>query len=372
MTDPMRRLMAVRLVALAGLTAPFWPAAAGACSFIPTAQHSTVLPNDGGHLPANVSALIWRPSDNDFTGLAPKLQSVDSDGTKHDLDFDLVAEERSTALPADPQSTTVMRVTVKTGLWIVRIRTPLRAGTQLIFCWEDLMRAQQPRVHAEVRLTVGEAAPLPDTLGALAIQTALGTVVVGSRGGECARQVDASYADIDLRLSQAAKPYADLLRYELRLDGDEPWQYIDSIISPTEPRLGSSSLGPEKDRVVVSCTGVPLLGLPLSAYRTPPTLEPGTHRVRMVGVLPDGSELSSQEVEVDLPCPNRLLEAQQAAAGAGAPAQLPQARPAAHAAGGGSCSALPGQPRARAAALASSVALVWLGLLGRRRSRRRR
>jgi hypothetical protein len=184
----------------------------------------------------------------------------------------------------------------------VRIQAALTPGSKLIFGWQDLKNADQPRVRTEVTISITDVAPLPASLGELDVSTMLGLTVAGSSGGECQRQLQASYADVDLRLSPEATPYADALRYELRVDGDQPWQFKDTIVAPSEPRLGSSSLGPKKDRVIVSCESDPYLAPGLSAYRSAPTLEPGSHRVRMVGVLPDTTEISSAEVVIDLSC----------------------------------------------------------------------
>jgi hypothetical protein len=242
--------------------------------------------------------LVWRTC-GDPDALEPRLQAIDASGDAQDVDMDIADEKVESVLPPHLGGAAM----ASTGLRLVHIAADLKPGTQIIFSFiapEDASKGKRTKV----RLKVVADAPRPKTLGVLDAKTETGKIEAGSGDpSECIRTLLARYADVSLRMSAEAKPYAELLRYELRIDGNRYWRFSDSAVSPTSERLGASSVGLAKDRVVVSCELSPYLPPVLPGLRYPPALEPGKHQVRMIGSLPDGSELSTNEITVDLSCP---------------------------------------------------------------------
>lgn len=116
---------------------------------------------------------------------------------------------------------------------------------------------------------------------------------------------------MSLDLAEDARPFEAMLRYELRIDDERSWTYDDG--EQTEQRIGTSSLGAGQDIVYVGCHGEIQSELNGAAAGGPPEfekratewlqfLEPGVHRVQMIGLLPDGRKLESNTLLVDLQC----------------------------------------------------------------------
>jgi hypothetical protein len=288
--SPVLRLCVVAAWPVAGLIAAlFWPASrAEACFYRPDCK-PLVLPAEGATLPANYTTIAIQrcleATSIDF--------SVERDGASTPVDFD---EE-----PAKGDWR-FMGMTLKVPLrWnMLILRSQLRAGDTLVLRYLT-DRVEDLGLHEiEVRWPVVEAEELPAQLGTLDVRNIQGVVTV-SANVSCLRDMTSSYADISLHASAEAKPWLPRIRYELRVD-DVPWLYFDSLQDQHTTGSWHSTLGPRNDRIVLGCEVEPHMPVINDSYVAAQALEPGSHRVRMVGFLASGEELSSEEVMVDLQC----------------------------------------------------------------------
>jgi MYXO-CTERM domain-containing protein len=171
---------------------------------------------------------------------------------------------------------------VRDGLTHVTPKQPVAAGTELVFEADNGCTGTKLSTSVHVKAE----SPLPTNIGTLSAATHSGPVSVPA-SGVCYAPVAASYADLTITLSAEARPFADLLRYELRVDG----AISPSYPSPYNPQ---SDVAPALDRVYALCArqeGVMSRGL-----------APGKHRVQIVGILPNDTRVASNEVEVELVC----------------------------------------------------------------------
>jgi hypothetical protein len=238
-----------------------------------------------GELPANELEILWRRP------TAPLSAGADAGPAAPPHLYRLVNGVRT-----ELEISTVERA----GLVHVRPLSTLEAGTKLLFTWDENCRAPlgvEPAdggvARGERELTVAAAAPRPTLIGTLRAEVTRGPIAKG----QCAEAVDAAYADLTIELSEPARPYANMLRYELHVDGVVAPSYFEAPVPIYEdpPAIGESSLGRGKERIFVVCGASP----------TPPpygAISSGKHRVRMVARLPDDSELPSNELDVDLRC----------------------------------------------------------------------
>ncbi|HEX6242991.1 MAG TPA: hypothetical protein VFZ61_18890 [Polyangiales bacterium] len=230
-------------------------------------------------MPANMQAFVVAASysnpKNGYVAAEPKLYRLEPSGQRTPLDI-VQNEERKTVSPAQP----------------------VEPGTQLELEWsracETLAQGpQDPPLRVRVHARVTAASPLPSSLGHLRAHHQTGAIAV-PRGGSCSDMIQASYWDLEIELSAEAEPYRDLLSYELRVDGQLADSYRDAQGWAQTIHYGGSSLGRGTDRVYMLCN----VG---SNYAG--NIGVGIHRVTMVGRLPDGTRLESDEVEVgNAPC----------------------------------------------------------------------
>jgi hypothetical protein len=192
-------------------------------------------------------------------------------------------------------------------------------------------------------------------LGRLRAERREGAISV-PRAGSCSELLETTYWDLRIELASDAEPYRDELSYTLHIDGKPAESYRDAQGGVVTWHFGGNSLGRGVDRVYRLCDVV-------DTY--PGNLISGTHRASMVGRLPDGTEIKSDEVEVG----QGTCEA--AAAGVGPPtssngAGSEETDPTAQASGDDGC-ALGATPRF--APLGGWVVLI-LGLVLTSRRRR--
>ncbi len=177
--------------------------------------------------------------------------------------------------------------------------TSIAAGTRLRV--ESSLNCGQSVESSEI--TVTEPAPLPTSLGTLAVATSVGPLLLWTNSGSCVDRVPAVYADVEVTLTPEAQPFADVLRYSLLVDGehyrstdyDEYDEELDSGGWPPRRPISGSEHGPGKDRVYATC--VPHQGGELGVAAT-------QHELQMVALLPDGTTITSDVVGVDLTCPS--------------------------------------------------------------------
>ena len=329
------------------------PAKAHACEVVSTCKGG-VRPDAETPWPANWSMMAWKPCIGDPSTIPPRLSVRTASGEIFEVTTDL---SRPMVSSESPLSGIAGIVTWSLDFWMIRIHSQLRPGDTLLLSYEGTSGTDAEPQRVELSWPVVEPVELPERLGVLDAEVITGMTRGSSRAGECARELLASYADVTLELSDAARPFESMLRYELRIDGDQPWIYFTDLAMAYSEPFGSGGLGRGHDRVIVSCEDTAYEPALLPGLRFPPKLEPGKHRVRMVGLLPDGTELSSDEVELEFSCPKQTSER----AGAATSATPAEPEPAAD---GGGC-ALAGTRPTPADAMLLLLALA--ALLRRRR-----
>jgi hypothetical protein len=238
-----------------------------ACSAAPC--FDTFLFPASGSVPANMIQLMFMPGgslpDRGADVIAPRLYRLEG--------------ESKLSIPFTSSTSTVGRTFI----------TPVQAqpaGARLIVEADPGGCSNEP-FHAE--LSIGEAAPLPTTLGTLAAQTKRDVLRVAVINGSCDGLVDAAYADLSVQLSESAAPYAGLFVYQLFVDDTSHGGFSSSLV-------GGERLAQGQARVFTVCNKESWLSLPGT------DVPAGVHRVRMKAQLPDGSALDTDEIEVDLRC----------------------------------------------------------------------
>lgn len=274
------------------------PRAARACTVLPQCPDSRTIPADGGRLPANLHGFLWHPpcvpegGDHDAS-----LKAIAADGSTRTIDMQIDVS----ALGSD-------RGPDSTDLRFVHWNDELAPGTQLVFSFREPSPARMlgqradevPMVQRDIELFVTPAAALPDDVGVLSASTAYGTFRVSSRDGDCSHPLVARYVDLKFLVSFDAEPLSDAMYLETRVD-DAPWTpFSESFGSINNEWLGGSALGRDRDRVYLPCA-LPDHS-PAQFDEVARVLAPGHHSARMVGTLPDGTELSSSPYELELHC----------------------------------------------------------------------
>jgi hypothetical protein len=330
------------------------PDRAAACSGIPPCDPAAVLPGEAGRMPVNMAQFFYsRAADTDvqIAVIAPGYILGDA---PPEVPLELIPRELGGVF--------------KLPLVVVKPTQPLTAGSLLRIRYSP--GCGEEKRAASVTLT--ESAPLPTQLGWIHADEGIGMIKTRSGFGSCVDYINTGYADIRIELSDEAQPYADQWIYQLRVDGYlHPRFDSDPYLSPHMHAAWDSSRGRNRDRIFAACNGEleshPDLRDPM--FRgTHPYLEPGIHEVAMVGTLPDGTELVTVPIQVDLRCPEPS-DAGTASAGADAATDAdaasgkPQVEPSQHAAYG--CSAVSGTHAPKSAAWLWLFAIIAL----RRRTR---
>lgn len=159
--------------------------------------------------------------------------------------------------------------------------------------------------------TVGPA-PLPTTLGTLtATEPARANVQQAMPvGGSCANEASAMVSVVSVTLSPEAAPWASMLSYEVRVDGERFVGLVESGYPAIPPPLGGTHAGRGRARLVVIC------GPSTNPYRSREPVSPrdglaeGEHevafRARVVGTT---SVVETDPVRVTLRCPPLMADA---------------------------------------------------------------
>lgn len=172
----------------------------------------------------------------------------------------------------------------------VRPRQTVAEGTVLVL--ESAATECRNEAKSSATVTVGAAAPKPGRLGSLSIGEthAATTMDIPTNRGSCRADFEVASAQLKLALDPEAKPFADSLRHTLVVDGAERVPHAEP--SPIRNRY---PLGGPLDKVVYTlCKG--------ASDPWTEDLTAGSHRVQWLSRLPDGSELRSDEVTVELHC----------------------------------------------------------------------
>jgi|GEM_PF-4505555 len=256
------------------------------------------LPFDNSLLPANVVQWLWHSGHDD----AYKVLVTAPNGETSEVSVERTALDPLTS----PRPVIV-------GIDQFRVIEPLESGSELSFVRCAHVDADGEEVGDETLLTykIGKEAELPASLGVIAATQEVGTLRIRDAGRCYVDLKGASFARVSLDLAEDARPFEAMLRYELRVDDERSWTYDDG--EQNEQRMGTSSLGAGEDIVYVGCHGEIPSELKGAAAGGPPELEkrltdwlqflePGEHRVQMIGLLPDGRKLASNTLRLDLQC----------------------------------------------------------------------
>jgi len=149
------------------------------------------------------------------------------------------------------------------------------------------------------RFTVTEPRARPAVLGTLVATVTQGPLTIAGFGGACSTEIDASYADLVVEFAPEAVPFAEVMRYQLWLDGVPQRPFADFIagaVPPFEPLRPKSMFESWQERAYLSCD-------PISArFKLFGESTPGVHRARMRATFLDGTTLDTPEVEFQLRC----------------------------------------------------------------------
>jgi hypothetical protein len=243
---------------------------AHACSPVLCAP-SVFLPASG-HVPGNAVEFLWQlPWNDSGTGAssAVHLYKVE-DGQRTEIESEVID---------GPD-----------GFKRVRPRQPVAQDAVLVL--ESAAAECRNEAISSVMVTVGAAAATPTQLGSLSIgETHASTLLnIPTSKGSCRADFEVASAQLKLTLDAQAQPFADSLRHTLVIDGVERAPHAEP--SPIRNRY---PLGGPLDKVVYTlCKG--------DSDAWTEDLGAGTHRVQWLSRLPDGSELRSDEVTVELRC----------------------------------------------------------------------
>lgn len=222
-----------------------------------------------GSIPEGWVNFTFRAGRNEgaeFDSRPPRLYAVENDARR---ELQLVRDP----LPGRPGE-----------VFLLTPATPPAAGTRLELEAEDPDCFDSESLRAQ--FNVGDAAAAPDTLGELRVTLAHQQLEVGTAAGSCSIVIDAAYADLELDLSESARPFADVVAYQLLVDGKPAAAFSASI-------LGDGRLARGHERVYAPCQEYPaLIG----------AVAQGSHRVRMRGELLDGTRVETPDVVFELTC----------------------------------------------------------------------
>jgi hypothetical protein len=243
------------------------PRAADACAPVPCyATQSFVLPR-AGSIPANAPGIALFEGRTIANAPARTLSFQRTDG----------------ASPVDVPFT-------RDG-GVIRPDQPFVEGASYRFViTNNCSTVAMPSDSSEFK--VGPSAPLPTTLGQLAVARKSGVLKV-DHASACSADVGLPHAEIEIQLSAAAAPWKELIVFRTFVDG-ERWGAREETGQVTHP--GGSWKGPGKDVVYARCSDSPnYLG----------GVKPGKHTIVMKGTIP-GTDvaLETAAVEVDLDCSN--------------------------------------------------------------------
>jgi hypothetical protein len=250
-----------------------------------------------GSLPENALELLWRPS-----------RSWPEPEARPELHvYKLLGGWRSelpVTISAADQSGLLFRVVID---------VPVAAGSELTVESTEVCPSDASRLTSS--LQVGPAAPAPTRLGTLEVdESGQGMLPLRVTTGQCYLPFSAAYATLRVELSDAARPFAGVLRYGVRVDGAV---FLSEEAAPdwqngALPPFGESVMGRGKERIYHVC-GAGDAGASQE-------LAAGAHRVQMFAQLPDGRSIDSDEISVELRCDGAPAAAPGAAGNGGPPA----------------------------------------------------
>lgn len=246
-------------------------APAQACSGSSCAP-SAFLPETGS-LPSNAVEFLWRPAWGAPISSAPKAQLYKLEsGQRSKLEMQIVDGPG--------------------GLKRVRPVQALAAGTVLVLESEEPVCTTATQVAAQV--TLGEASAKPSQLGTLRVVETLGstTLHIPTSSGSCSDDFAVASARLALSLHSSAQPFAAAMQHALVVDGKTRPQP-----APVPPRGSWPSFALTRKLEDVLYT---LCAKPSDGWTN--DIPAGSHRVQWLSTLPDGTELRSDELTIQLQC----------------------------------------------------------------------
>ncbi len=268
---------AVLLSAAAALLAA--PRAADACS-TSCNDPGFFVPGDGATVPANLPGIFWRARYDAGPG-GPPPSNVTLTATTD---------------PETPLGFTAMALAEYQYLLVPD--APLVAGTTYHLADASACDFGTGVPSASATFTVGPSAPLPTTLGALAVtQLPLRTDTIASGGGSCSMEAVVASAAVAVDYTQAsdAAPWRDVLHFETLVDGQR-WLGRRDILTPIAP--GASWVGRGFDRIYTMCSTDDPFSSPANQA------SPGTHQVQLRATLPGTTvALATTTAAIELTCP---------------------------------------------------------------------
>jgi MYXO-CTERM domain-containing protein len=261
------------------------PRSADACS-ASCVDSGFFVPGEGATVPANVPGLYWRPRYDSLEPVAPSSVTL------------------STA--ADPGTPLAFTATeLSSHNYLLVPDAPLVEGTTyLLTDATACMFGGGGNPSPTVTFTVGPTAPMPTTIGTLAVtDLPVRTDAVASAGGSCSLDavVASAAVAIDYVAVPSAAPWRDVLHFQTYVDG-RPWNGRASILGTFAP--GASWVGRGFDRLITVCRVDDPFG---DENQVGPQLAEGPHQVEMRATLPGTSlAFSTGARTVTLACPTVL------------------------------------------------------------------
>ncbi len=227
-----------------------------------------------GPVPASLTALRWRPSEDQSSRgpwLADEIVLEGTDG-------------RSIAVSVESLG----------GEYLLTLQDRLRANTEYFIRAPELCRTGDARGVVATRFATTSARMLPDVLGQLELTPGIRNPVnLRVNSGLCANSFDAFVTTMSVVLTEDAEPWRTAFEWETLVDG-EPWR-----LHPGFPHVlpfGESWRGAGRGAVFVLCGEA----RDLSGTRQ---LEEGRHTIVMQARLPGVDRVwSTNPTTVDLNC----------------------------------------------------------------------
>jgi MYXO-CTERM domain-containing protein len=235
------------------------------------------VPGADATVPANLPGIYWQASPNASPAATPANVTL--------------------ATTADPSTPLSFTATQQGGGYVYLLvpDAPLLAGTTYVLT--DSTPCQfGGTTDTMVTFTVAPSAPLPTTIGALAVtDLPPRRDTFASSGGSCAVETLAASAAVSVdRDAPELAPWIDVMHFETRVDGN-PWYGRSSILQVVPP--GASWVGRGFDRIYTGCSDAVDEALAFD-------LSEGPHRVEMRATLPGTTlALATDTRNVTLTCP---------------------------------------------------------------------
>lgn len=260
------------LCALALFFIPIQPARA--CSSIPC-QGAAALPGSGATLPANLGGVWFTPGHGTTQATHGAVLRV--------------TYEDATSEPALEE---VPRSIAYGQRLALRVEQPFPVGATVTLETSVLCSDEQPLPRETIATwTVGPELPRPATLGTLSVTLRPNGMGRVGEGGGCYEDVPAASAEVVLEADPSAGPWLGAMVFETVVDDEiyRPRVFAAATTREHQAPFGGSWTGRGRDLVFAACDGQAGVAL-------------GRHSVKMRGILPDGTVVESEAVEVDLEC----------------------------------------------------------------------